>query len=79
MLKLIKQEANLTLTENGAVTNAGSDALLLTQIAMRNDISLPKERYEQARKDLLLAIPSGSFAEGQLAYVLEHYLYGKAS
>ena len=24
MLKLIKQEANLTLTENGAVTNAGS-------------------------------------------------------
>lgn len=55
-----------------------SGALLLTQIAMRNDISLPKERYEQARKDLLLAIPSGSFAEGQLAYVLEHHLHGKA-
>lgn len=54
-----------------------SGALLLTQIAMRNDISLPKERYEQARKDLLLAIPSGSFAEGQLAYVLEHHLHGK--
>ena len=41
-----------------------SGALLLTQIAMRNDISLPKERYEQARKDLLLAVPAGSFAEG---------------
>lgn len=54
-----------------------SGALLLTQIAMRNDISLPKERCEQARKDLLLAIPSGSFAEGQLAYVLEHHLHGK--
>ena len=55
-----------------------SGALLLTQIAMRNDISLPKERYEQARKDLLLAVPAGSFAEGQLAYVLEHHLHGKA-
>ena len=55
-----------------------SGALLLTQIAMRNDISLPAGRYEQARKDLLLAVPAGSFAEGQLAYVLEYHLHGKA-
>lgn len=55
-----------------------SGALLLTQIAMRNSMDLPAERYEQARKDLLLAVPAGSFAEGQLAYVLEHHLHGKA-